>query len=193
MKAVTEPFTDAELLAARRTVLSFEILAQRHLKKFEKTGTDLDLAKASQALAISAYAQIQLTGVQEDLGCAVVSNKIIAHPGKGRINSLRTWADTNKIGDFTAALDEKNIAQFIEANGGRETMMTMLAGYKNLPNDHTHQFLEDDFAGKGKANTKNGYGNIPVCFVVIRCYSCIQRCWSNSLYGTVNGRAFPNG
>lgn len=137
------PFTDAELLAARRTVLSFEILAQRHLKKFEKTGTDLDLAKASQALAISAYAQIQLTGVQEDLGRAVVSNRIIAHPGKGRINSLRTWADTNKIGDFTAALDEKNIAQFIEANGGRDTMMTMLAGYKNLPNDHTRsRFLK---------------------------------------------------
>ena len=129
------PFTDSELLAAKRTVLSFQILAQKHMNQFEKSGSELDLAKAYQALNISGYAQIQLVGVQEDIARTLVSNKIIASPGKSRIAALRTWADTNKIGDFTAVLSEKNLAEYIEANGGQAAMQTMLAAYKALPND----------------------------------------------------------
>ena len=40
-------FSDAELLAARRTVLSFEIMAQKQLKKWEKTGSQVDLASST--------------------------------------------------------------------------------------------------------------------------------------------------
>ena len=129
------PFTDSELLAARRTVISFQILAQKHIKEFEKSGNELDLAKAYQALNISGYAQIQLVGVQEDIARTLVSNKIIASPGKSRIAALRTWSDTNKVGDFTAVLTEKNLAEYIEANGGQAAMKTMLTAYKALPND----------------------------------------------------------
>ena len=55
-------FSDAQLLAARRTVLSFEILAQKALRKYEKSGEAVDMAQALQALNITAYAQIQLVG-----------------------------------------------------------------------------------------------------------------------------------
>ena len=76
-----------ELLGARRTVLSFEIMAQKQLKKWEKTGSKVDLASALQALNISAYAQIQLTGAQEDIARALVSNRIIASYGKGTVST----------------------------------------------------------------------------------------------------------
>ena len=144
-------FSDAELLAARRTVLSFEIMAQKQLKKWEKTGSQVDLASALQALNISAYAQIQLTGAQEDIARALVSNRIIASPGKGRINSLKTWMDTNTVSDFSAKITDKNVAEFLEANGGEEAVMAMLYAYKNLPNDASrNKFLRNTFLETAK-------------------------------------------
>jgi hypothetical protein len=144
-------FNDAELLAARRTVLSFEILAQKALKKWEKTGDQVDLANALQALNISAYAQIQLTGAQEDIGRALVSNRIIASPGKSRVNALRTWMDTNTVSDFSAVINDKNVAEFIEANGGIETVTALVWGYKNLPNDASrNKFLRNTFLETAK-------------------------------------------
>jgi len=144
-------FSDAQLLAARRTVLSFEILAQKALRKYEKSGEAVDMAKALQALNISAYAQIQLVGAQEDIGRALVSNKIIASPGKSRINALRTWMDTNTVSDFTAVISDKNVHQFIEANGGEDAVRTMLVAYKYLPNDKTrNKFLRNTFLETAK-------------------------------------------
>ena len=144
-------FSDAELLAARRTVLSFEIVAQKALKKWEKTGSQVDLANALQALNISAYAQIQLTGAQEDIGRALVSNRIIASPGKSRINGLKTWMDTNTVSDFSAKITDKNVAEFIEANGGQDAVIAMVWGYKNLPNDASrNKFLRNTFLETAK-------------------------------------------
>ena len=144
-------FSDAQLLAARRTVLSFEILAQKALRKYEKSGEAVDMAKALQALNISAYAQIQLVGAQEDIGRALVSNKIIASPGKSRINALRTWMDTNTVSDFTAVITDKNVHQFLEANGGEDAVRTMLVAYKYLPNDKTrNKFLRNTFLETAK-------------------------------------------
>ncbi len=144
-------FSDSQLLAARRTVLSFEIMAQKSLKKYEKSGEAVDMAQALQALNISAYAQIQLVGAQEDIGRALVSNKIIASPGKSRINALRSWMDTNTVSDFTANISDKNVHEFLEANGGEDVVRTMLVAYKNLPNDKTrNKFLRNTFLETAK-------------------------------------------
>ena len=144
-------FSDAQLLAARRTVLSFEILAQKALRKYEKSGEAVDMAQALQALNISAYAQIQLVGAQEDIGRALVSNKIIASPGKSRVNALRTWMDTNTVSDFTSVITDKNVHQFLEANGGEDAVRTMLVAYKYLPNDKTrNKFLRNTFLETAK-------------------------------------------
>ena len=107
--------------------------------------------QALQALNISAYAQIQLTGAQEDIARALVSNRIIASPGKGRINSLKTWMDTNTVSDFSAKITDKNVAEFLEANGGEEAVMAMLYAYKNLPNDASrNKFLRNTFLETAK-------------------------------------------
>jgi hypothetical protein len=132
------PFTDAELLAARRTVLSFETMTFKLIAKYEKTGSDLDLAKALQAQSISAYAQIQLAGVQEDIGRTLVSNKIIAAPSKARTTAVKQLVETSEVKtaeNMSIVINEGNAAQFIEQAGGRETAMSILAAYKNLPND----------------------------------------------------------
>lgn len=131
------PFTDSELLAARRTLVSFELVTAKALKKAEKTGSDADLAKVFQLMHINAYAQIQLVGVGEDIARTQVSQKIIAPAGKSRIQSLRTWADTNMVGDFTTVLDDANIGNFIEANGGMDTIRTAVVAYKRLPTDES--------------------------------------------------------
>ena len=139
-------FSDAQLLAARRTVLSFEILAQKALRKYEKSGEAVDMARALQALNISAYAQIQLVGAQEDIGRALVSNKIIASPGKSRINALAGWMDTNTVSDFTANITDKNVHEFLEANGGEDAVRSLLVAYKRLPNDKTrNKFMRNTF------------------------------------------------
>ena len=109
------PFSDAELLAARRTVLSFEVMTLKLLNNYEKSGSDVDLAKAVQSMSISAYAQIQLAGVQEDIGRLLVSNKIIAAPSKGRTQAVRTFMDTQGVVDLTAVIDGANVEDFINA------------------------------------------------------------------------------
>lgn len=131
------PFTDAELLAARRTLVSFELLTAKALAKAEKTGSDADLAKVFQLMHVNAYAQIQLVGVGEDIARTQVSQKIIATPGKSRINSLKTWSDTNSVGDFTTILDDSNLSNFIDANGGMDTIRTAVVAYKHLPTDQS--------------------------------------------------------
>lgn len=128
-------YNDFEIIAARRTVLSFTTLAEKAMMKFEKTRSDQDLAEAVQLLNVSAYAQIQLTGVQQDISRALASNKIVASPTKARIQALGTFLETNQVKDFTGKIDDTNVTQFIEANGGRETLLTTLALYKSLPND----------------------------------------------------------
>ena len=129
------PFTDAELLAARRTLVSFELLTAKALKKAEKTGSDADLAKVFQLMHVNAYAQIQLVGVGEDIARTQASQRITAMSGKSRIQSLRTWMDTNSVGDFTTILDDANLGNFIEANGGMDVIRTAVVGYKHLPTD----------------------------------------------------------
>lgn len=145
------PFTDSELLAAKRTVLSFTVVAEKAMQQFEKSGSAMDLAKAHQALNIAGYAQIQLVGVQEEIARTLVSNKIIASPGQSRIQALKTWQDTNTVGEFTAVLTEKNLAEYMEANGGEAAVRTMLASYKALPNDVSkNKFLKMTLLDRAK-------------------------------------------
>lgn len=148
------PFTDAELLAARRTVLSFETMTFKLIGAYEKSGSDLDLAKALQAQSISAYAQIQLAGVQEDIGRTLVSNKIIAAPSRARTTAVKQLVETSEVKtaeNMSIVINEGNAAQFIEQAGGRETAMSILAAYKNLPNDASrNRFAKMTFLERAK-------------------------------------------
>ena len=97
-------FTDAELLASRKTIISLQINAKRLLDKAIKTGDLLDLAKASQAISIEGYASIQLIKVQEDLGRALVTNKIISSPSSARVSAMGTMLETVDGGAGTAVI-----------------------------------------------------------------------------------------
>ena len=46
--------------STRRTILSLQLHANTLLKKVEKTGDVLDMAKVAQAVSIQGYASIQL-------------------------------------------------------------------------------------------------------------------------------------
>ena len=130
-------FNDSELLAARRTILSLQLHTDSLVKQAEKTGDVLDLAKAAQAISIQGYASIQLTKVQEDLGRALVSNKIIASPSAARVLSQKEMLeniDTNAV-TGSAIITPKNLSEYLDAYGGEEGLRTFLSMYKRLPDD----------------------------------------------------------
>ena len=130
-------FTDAELLAARRTILSLQLHANTLLKKAEKTGDVLDMAKAAQAVSIQGYASIQLIKVQEDIGRALVTNKIIASPSSARVLGMSQMLESIDASAVTgqAIINESNIGNFLDAYGGEEGLRTFLSLYKRLPDD----------------------------------------------------------
>ena len=129
-------FTDAELLASRKTIVSLQINAKKLLDKAIKSGSLLDMAKASQAISIEGYASIQLTKVQEDLGRALVTNKIISSPSSARVGAMGTMLEAVDGGlTGSAVINEANLAEFVEAYGGEEGMRQFLAMYNRLPTD----------------------------------------------------------
>ena len=137
-------FTDAELLASRKTIISLQINAKKLLDKAIKTGDLLDLAKASQAISIEGYASIQLIKIQEDLGRALVTNKIISSPSSARVSAMGTMLETVDGGAGTAVINESNLAEFVEAYGGEEGLRQFLAMYNRLPTD----LAKNNFAKK---------------------------------------------
>tara|TARA_B110000483_G_scaffold180440_1_gene213389 strand:+ start:19259 stop:22525 length:3267 start_codon:yes stop_codon:yes gene_type:complete len=128
-----KPFSDSELFAGKKTVLSLQIHAKQLLDKAIRSGNLLDMAKASQAISIEGYASIQLTKVQEDVGRIQVSNKIIAMPSASRTSSMASMLETVDGGTGTAVITEQNLAEFVEAYGGEEGMRQFLAMYNRLP------------------------------------------------------------
>ena len=129
-------FSDAELLATRKTVISLQINAKKLLDKARKSGSLLDLAKASQAISIEGYASIQLNKIQEDLGRALVSNKIISSPTANRVGAMSSMLEAVDGGlTGSAVINESNLAEFVEAYGGEEGLRQFLAMYNRLPSD----------------------------------------------------------
>ena len=129
-------FSDAELLATRKTIISLQINAKKLLDKAKKSGSLLDLAKASQAISIEGYASIQLNKVQEDLGRALVSNKIISSPTANRVGAMSSMLEAVDGGlTGSAVINESNLAEFVEAYGGEEGLRQFLAMYNRLPSD----------------------------------------------------------
>ena len=129
-------FTDAELLASRKTIISLQINAKKLLDKAIKSGSLIDMAKASQAISIEGYASIQLTKIQEDLGRALVTNKIISSPSSARVGAMGTMLESVDGGlTGSAVINEANLAEFVEAYGGEEGMRQFLAMYNRLPSD----------------------------------------------------------
>tara|TARA_R110002126_G_scaffold177667_1_gene326604 strand:- start:756 stop:4013 length:3258 start_codon:yes stop_codon:yes gene_type:complete len=146
-------FNDSELLASRKTIISLQIQAKSLLDKAIKSGNLLDLAKASQAISIEGYASIQLTKVQEDIGRALVSNKIISSPSASRTSGMASMLEAVDGGTGTAVINEQNLAEFVEAYGGEEGLRQFLAMYNRLPNDNAkNQFAKNSIYKKAGAS-----------------------------------------
>ena len=86
-------FTDAELLASAKTVSALQINAKSLLDKAVETGDLLDMAKATQAIAIEGYATIQLTKLKEDAGRVLVTNRILPIPSENRSGAMASMLE----------------------------------------------------------------------------------------------------
>ena len=146
------PFTDAEMVAARRTVLALQIEAQRLLNIAKKTNDTADKVRAAQAISIEGYASIQLVGAGEALGRGLAVQKIIASPSKARVQAMRTMLGTTNEQNVgpTAIVDANNVDQFLEAYGGEKNLDLMLHFYDALPADGTrHRFARRSVFRRG--------------------------------------------
>ena len=145
------PFTDSELLAARRTTAALQMETLRLIRKAKETGDPIDKARAAQAFALEGYASIQLVGVQEDIGRIQVSNKIISSPSRERTDAMRTVLENRGVNPgATALIDATNVDQFLEANGGEAAIDFMLQVYEDLPTDMSrHEFARRGIFRRG--------------------------------------------
>jgi len=145
------PFTDSELLAARRTTAALQMETLRLIRKAKETGDRIDKARAAQAFALEGYASIQLVGVQEDIGRIQVSNKIISSPSRERTDAMRTVLENRGVNPgATALIDATNVDQFLEANGGEAAIDFMLQVYEDLPTDMSrHEFARRGIFRRG--------------------------------------------
>jgi len=146
------PFTDSEMLAARRTVLSLQVNAMELMKKARQTGDVMDKLRAAQAISLEGYASIQLVGIGEDMGRSLAAQKIIASPSRARVGSMRTMLETasgSKAGP-SAIIDADNLDQFLEAYGGESGLDAFLVFYDRLPADGSrHQFARRSVTRRG--------------------------------------------
>jgi len=145
------PFTDSEILAARRTVLALQLEAQRLIKIAKDSGDIADQVRAAQAISLEGYASIQLVGIQEAIGRTLATQKIIAAPSKARVQSMRTMLETTQqTGGPSAIVDADNIDQFIEAYGGEDALALFIHYYDRLPADGSrHKFARRSIARRG--------------------------------------------
>lgn len=145
------PFTDAEILAARRTVLALQLEAQRLIKIAKKSGDVTDQVRAAQAISLEGYASIQLVGIQEAIGRTLATQKIIAAPSKARVQSMRTMLETTEqTGGPSAIVDADNVDQFIDAYGGEDGLALFIHYYDSLPADGSrHKFARRSIARRG--------------------------------------------
>ena len=146
------PFTDAEVLAARRTVLSLGMEADRLLQLAMKTNNPVDKAKAAQAISLEGYALVQLVGNSEDIARTLGTHKIIASPSKKRVEAMRTMLSTEQAAkpNYSAVVDDNNAQSFIDAHGGEAAVDLFLMHYNRLPKDASrHQFAKRTVLRKG--------------------------------------------
>lgn len=136
------PFTDAEFLAARRTVVAMQINAEKLLKKAQQTGNPLDKLKAAQAISLEGYASIVLFGAQGDLARGLAVQRIMASPSKARVQAMQSMMEKAEVvtnGEITA----DNMVDYMEAYGGEANLDQMLYYYSIAPNDRTrHEFAK---------------------------------------------------
>ena len=146
------PFTDSEVLAARRTVMSLGIEADRLLQIAKKTNDPVDKAKAAQAISLEGYALVQLVGNSEDIARTLGTHKIIAAPSKKRVEAMRTMLSTETAAspNYSAVVDENNAQSFIDAHGGEGAIDLFLMHYDRLPKDASrHKFAKRTVLRKG--------------------------------------------
>ena len=145
-------FTDAEMLAARRTVLALQIEAQKLVNKAKKTGDVADKARAAQAISLEGYASIQLVGAGEALGRGLAVQKIIASPSKARVTAMRQMLSNvnEQNAGPSAIVDANNVDQFVDAYGGEDNLNLFLHFYDQLPVDGSrHNFARRSVMRRG--------------------------------------------
>tara|TARA_R110002074_G_scaffold269076_1_gene441033 strand:- start:715 stop:3783 length:3069 start_codon:yes stop_codon:yes gene_type:complete len=144
------PFTDSEILASRRTVLSLQTETIRLLKQAKQTNSILDKVKAAQAISLEGFASIQLVGIQEDIGRTLVTQKIIASPSKERIMAMRTLLGATEadLGP-SATIGVDNAIDFLDAYGGEAGVDLVLAMYDALPVENKHNFARRSVMRRG--------------------------------------------
>ena len=145
------PFRYDEMIAARKTALSFEILIYRQLKKYKETGSVVDLAKLQQSIGLYAYATMNLAGSNSDLARGLVSQKIIAQPSQSYQNNLKNMMDSHLPGSVVPGadpvntllpngsfiIDEKNAQAYLDQNGGEINAKILVDKFLKLPRDGT--------------------------------------------------------
>ena len=137
------PFTDAEFLAARRTVVALQLEAERLIKKARKTGSAIDKAKAAQAISLEGYASIMLFSAQEDAARGLASMRIIASPSKARISAINQVFEQSGVMLGSGNISQNNLIDYLEAYGGEEAIDKLLYFYERAPNDRTrHEFAK---------------------------------------------------
>ena len=137
------PFTDAEFLAARRTVVALQLEAERLIKKARKTGSVVDKAKAAQAISLEGYASIMLFSAQEDAARGLAAMRITASPSKARISAINQVFEQSGVMLGSGNITQNNLIDYLEAYGGEEAIDNLLYFYERAPNDRTrHEFAK---------------------------------------------------
>lgn len=143
------PLSYAESIAARKVLMSFQLMAHKLLRDYKKDGNVVTLAKLQQAIGLMGYASISLAGNEADLARALVSQRLIVSQSKAGKNHMRDLMNDHLVGvdgdgnpiktmipqDGTFIINEKNAVQFLEQNGGVTNAKILAEKFSRLPQD----------------------------------------------------------
>lgn len=148
------PFTDAEYAAAKRMQEAVRLNVQELLLNYKQTNSVMDLAKLAQAISMQGLVTVRIAGVEEDIGRTLVSMKIFASAPKAYKEAVRTMMDETETlqklsGSPSGMITTGNIQQFLDAYGGEEGMLTLIAMHQRLPKEDQAKFAARSIYRKG--------------------------------------------
>jgi hypothetical protein len=148
------PFTDAEYAAAKRMQEAVRLNVQELLLNYKQTNSLMDLAKLAQGISMQGLVTVRIAGVEEDIGRTLVSMKLFASAPKAYKDAVRTMMDETETlqklsGSPSGMITRENIGEFLEAYGGEEGMLTLIAMHQRLPNEDQAKFASRSIYRKG--------------------------------------------
>ena len=148
------PFNDAEYAAAKRMQEAVRLNVQELLLNYKQTNSVMDLAKLAQAISMQGLVTVRIAGVEEDIGRTLVSMKIFASAPKAYKEAVRTMMDETETlqklsGSPSGMITTGNIQQFLDAYGGEEGMLTLIAMHQRLPKEDQAKFAARSIYRKG--------------------------------------------